>query len=221
LNLVLTQWKEEIDKGKVVIGLFLDLKRAFESIDHNLLLENRMQRTCFNRKHSQFRSINLGVPQGSVLGPLMFIIYMNDIGSAIKECDNYLFADDTLLSVLRTRRLNRDLENLSKWLKFNKLKLNGSKTKFIIMTGRRSNIENGSTSLIIDGEQIVRVTTMKYLGIGYQNGQNNDIQQQHLTTSGLLFLDSISRKRRILEPHAYHTKQSNENNFEVLPADSC
>jgi hypothetical protein len=191
LNLVLTQWKEEIDKGKVVIGVFLDLKRAFETIDRNLLLrkferdgvrnnenqwvksylECRMQRTCFNGKHSQLRSINLGVPQGSVLGPLMFIIYMNDIGSAIKECEYYLFADDTLLSVSGNsvqecmEKLNRDLENLSKWLKFNKLKLNVSKTKYIIMTGRRSNIENGSTSLIIDGEQIARVTTMKYLGV--------------------------------------------------------
>jgi hypothetical protein len=119
-----------------------------------------MQRTCFNGKHSQLRSINLGVPQGSVLGPLMFIIYMNDIGSAIKECEYYLFADDTFLSVSGTsvqecmEKFNCDLENLSKWLKFNKLKLNVSKTKYIIMTGRRSNIENGSTSLIIDGEQI-------------------------------------------------------------------
>jgi hypothetical protein len=52
--------------------------------------------------------------------------------------------------------LNRDLENLSKLLKFNKLKLNVSKTKYIIITGRQSNIENGSTSLIIDGEQIAR-----------------------------------------------------------------
>jgi hypothetical protein len=53
-------------------------------------------------------------------------------------------------------KLNRDLDNLSKLLKFNKLKLNVSKTKYIIMTGRRRNIENRSTSLIIDGEQIAR-----------------------------------------------------------------
>jgi hypothetical protein len=52
---------------------------------------------------------------------------------------------------------NRDLENLSKWLKYNKLKLNVSKTKYIIITGRHSSIENGSTSLIIDGEQIAMV----------------------------------------------------------------
>jgi hypothetical protein len=61
-------------------------------------------------------------------------------------------------------KLNCYLKNLSKWLKFNKLKLNLSKTKYIIMIGRRSNIENGSRSLTIDGELIARVTTMKYLG---------------------------------------------------------
>jgi hypothetical protein len=61
-------------------------------------------------------------------------------------------------------KLNRDLENLSKWLNFIKHKLDVSKAKYIIMTGRRSNIENGSTSLIIDEEHIARAT-MKYLGV--------------------------------------------------------
>jgi hypothetical protein len=62
-------------------------------------------------------------------------------------------------------KLNRDLENLSKWLKFNKLKLNVSKTKYLIMTGRRSSIENESMSMTIGGEQIARVASMKYLGV--------------------------------------------------------
>jgi hypothetical protein len=112
-----------------------------------------MQRTCFNGKHSQLRNINLGVP---------------------------LFADDALLSVSGCsvqecmEKLNRDLENLSNWLKFNKLKLNVRKTKYIIMNGRRSNIENGPTSLKIDGEQIARVTTMKYLGFEINFKQHVD-----------------------------------------------
>jgi ribonucleases P/MRP protein subunit RPP40 len=79
-----------------------------------------MQRMSFNGKYYQPSGIILGVPQGSVLGPLMFIIYINDVGSAIKECQ--YFADDTLLSVSGNsvqEKLNRDLENLSKWLKFN------------------------------------------------------------------------------------------------------
>jgi retron-type reverse transcriptase len=163
----------------------LDLKRAFETIRNLLLrkferkgvqnienqwvesyLDNRMQRMSFNGKYSQPRGIIMGVPQGSVLGPLMFIIYMNNIGSAIKECQYYLFADDTLLSISGNsvqeclEKLNRDLKNLSKWLKFNKLKLNVSKTKHLIMTGTQNSIEIGSMSLKIDGEQIARVVSM-------------------------------------------------------------
>jgi hypothetical protein len=78
-----------------------------------------------------------------------------------KSLKKYKMMDNSLLlSISGTsvqecmEELNRDLKNLSKWLKFNKLKMNVSKTKYIIMSGRRSNIENGSTSLIIDGAQI-------------------------------------------------------------------
>jgi hypothetical protein len=73
-------------------------------------------------------------------------------------------------------KLNFYLKNLSKWLKFNKFKLNVSKTKYIIMTGRRSNIENRSTGLIIDGELIARVTMMKYLGVDID--EKLDFKQQ-------------------------------------------
>jgi hypothetical protein len=136
-----------------------------------------MQRMGFNGKYSQPRGIILGVPQGSVLGPLMFIIYMNDIGSAIKECQYYLFADDTLLSVSGNsvqeclEKLNSDLENLSKWLKFNKLKLNVSKTKHLMITGTHNSFEIGSMSLKIDGEQIARVASMKFFGIEIDGNQ--------------------------------------------------
>jgi hypothetical protein len=125
----------------------------------------------FNGKYSQPRSINLGVPQSKCVGPLIFLIYMNDIGSAIKEYQYNLFADDTLLSASGnsvqewSEKLNRDLKNLSKKQKFNKLKLNVSKTKYLIMTWRRSSIENEYTSLTIDWEQIARVASMKYLGV--------------------------------------------------------
>jgi hypothetical protein len=112
---------------------------------------------------------------------------MNDIGSAIKECEYYLFADDALLSSWGTsvqyftEKLNRDLKNLSNWLKFNKLKLNARKTKYIIMTGRRSNIKNGSTSLIIDGEQIATVTSDNHEIFGVLRSTKNLISSSTST----------------------------------------
>jgi hypothetical protein len=167
---------------------------------------------------------------------------MNDIGSAIKECKYYLFAGDIhcCLFWATMEKLNRDLENLSKCLKFNKLKLNVSKTKYITMTGRRSNIENGSTNLIIDGEQIARVMTMKYLReidekhdfkqqvdtttikkMAMKEGFLGKIQQTITKTSKITIYNSIiPPQRRILEPHADHTKQSNEDNIEMSPANS-
>jgi uncharacterized protein YunC (DUF1805 family) len=101
----------------------------------------------------------------------MFILYITDIGSAIEECQFYLFADDTLLSISGNsvkeciKKLNRDLEKLSKWLKFNKLKLNVNKTKYMIIAGRRSNIMSGAINLTNDGESIERVDVIKYLGV--------------------------------------------------------
>jgi hypothetical protein len=141
---------------------------------------------------------------------------MYDIGSTIKECEYYLFAVDTLLSVSDTsvqecmEKLNRDLENLSKWLKFNKLKL---KTKYIIMTGRRSNIENGSTSLIIDVEQIARVTTMKYLGV--EIDKKLDFKQHVLTKTA-----KIAIYNSIISPHLDYSSSilflANEDYFNRL-----
>jgi hypothetical protein len=104
------------------------------------------------------------------------------------------------------KKLNRDLENLSQWLKFNKLKLNVSNTKYRIITRNRSNIENGSTSLIIDGEQIARATTMKYLGVEINEildfkqhvntsiKKNGRIQQKLTKTAKMIYNSIISPK---------------------------
>jgi hypothetical protein len=62
-------------------------------------------------------------------------------------------------------KLNRDLENLWKWLKFNKLKLNVNKTKYMIVSGKRTNVGNGTSNLTIDGELVERVSSIKYLGV--------------------------------------------------------
>jgi hypothetical protein len=92
---VLNNWKEHIEKKKIILAVFLDLKRAFETIDRNILLRklesygmrglvlkwfesfltNRLQRTKFGDSYSETSHINIGVPQGSVLAPILYIIY--------------------------------------------------------------------------------------------------------------------------------------------------
>jgi hypothetical protein len=183
-----------VDQNKVIISVFLDLKRAFETIDRQILLQKllccgitkieyewfksylnlRFQQTRFNGVLFAFREVQLGVPQGSVIGSLLFILYMNDIVKAISHSQINLFADDTLLSVSVStvaeciEKMQEDLDALSDWLKFNKLKLNVSKTKFMIITGKRSSATERAL-LTIDGEQIEEVQSMKYFGVQIDN----------------------------------------------------
>jgi hypothetical protein len=104
--------------------------------------------------------VELGLPQGSVLGPLLFVLYIKDIIGAMKYVN--LFADDTLISIAGENladcleKMNEDLASLKKWLKFNKLKLNVSKTKYMIVTRRRAGAASHNT-LVIDNEPLEEV----------------------------------------------------------------
>jgi len=186
----LKKWKEAVDKGMVIVAVFLDLKRAFETIDRQILLkklhhygiteneynwfksylDDRYQKTGFNGVMSTLRKVTLGVPQGSVLGPILFVLYINDIVLAVKHSSVNLFADDTLLSIVGTNleeclaKMNEDLNSLAEWLNSNKLKLNLEKTKYMIITSRRTEAAS-NTNLKIYGENIQRAQNIKYLGV--------------------------------------------------------
>lgn len=188
LNLVLATWKEELDTGNSVIGVFLDFKRAFETIDRTTLLEklknigmgqtavkwiedylrNRRQQTEYNGQTSPELHNPYGVPQGSVLGPLLFILYINDIHTSVQHCKLNLFADETLLAITAKNipdavdKLNQDLETLSQWLQLNKLKLNIQKTKYMILGKHNVNTQY---DIHIHGESLERVSVFKYLGV--------------------------------------------------------
>jgi exonuclease III len=188
LNLVIAKWKEYLENKNIIVAVFLDLKRAFETISRPLLLKTlkrfgitgtaykwfenylsgRTQRTIFNDFISDPVDNNLGVPQGSVLGPLLFIMYINDMKRVLRSCDLNLFADDTVLFIAAKNfndavsHINTDLHYLSRWLKYKQLKLNISKTKCMIISRIKLNI---NVSVKIDAEEIERVREMKYLGV--------------------------------------------------------
>ena len=142
--------RKALDKGNIVCGVFVDLQKAFDTVDHKILLaklnhygvrgvsndwcksylSNRNHYVSINRYESGLAALNCGVPQGYVLGPLLFLLYINDLNQAIKVCKVHHFADDTNLLCLRNsikklnKLVNADLKHLANRLNANKISLN-------------------------------------------------------------------------------------------------
>ena len=181
---------DSLDKGNNVISLFLDFKKAFDCVNHHILLsklefygirgvaadwfksylENRKQSTIVGDRESNLLQIKNGVPQGSILGPLLFLIFINDLPNSSKIFKFILFADDSTLSLeFRTLNyptislINSELENVNRWLKYNKIAINSDKTKFIIFSYRK-NI-NFSPLIKIGGSTIQSADCIKFLGV--------------------------------------------------------
>lgn len=120
---------------------------------------------------SESMAINTGVPQGSILGALLFILYINDIERVPEHCDLSLLADDTLLSITAETyqeaiiKINIDLQKIYRWLCMNKLKVNTQKTKWICFNASRHVNIALHNDININGEPIERVNSAKYLGI--------------------------------------------------------
>ena len=177
-------------KGNAAIGVFIDLKKAFDTVDHGLLLaklehygvrgpalsllrsymEGRSQYVAYGGAESGRGQVECGVPQGSVLGPLFFVIYVNDMFRALEGIDSVLFADDTNLYAEDDDlerlfgRVNRGLEALGRWFRCNRLTLNLKKTEFIYFGGPKGQ-DIGSLELIVGGDAIKQVTDARFLGV--------------------------------------------------------
>lgn len=204
LNLVISKWKELRDKNYSIICVFLDLKRAFETIDRNHLLQKlksfglrnksfkwfesyltgRTQRTKVNGIFSEAIPNDLGVPQGSILGALAFILFINEMPRVVKSSFINLFADDTLLYVYGNNtnnmvtKLNEDLSRVYDWLSANKLKLNVDKTKFMHISKTCS---EALSEVVINGEKIGMVRSIKYLGVIIDDQLKFDENAKHVS----------------------------------------
>ena len=182
--------RESLDNGKYGCGVFIDLKKAFDTVNHNILLSKlehygvrgnilkwfhsylcgRKQYVFFNGVSSDVLEISCGVPQGSVLGPLLFLLYINDLPNISEKLSFFLFADDTnlyyesddLLELEKT--MNLELKKLSLWLNVNRLALNIGKTNFIIFRGRNKPCDHNVT-LLMNKKAIEQKNYVKYLGV--------------------------------------------------------
>ena len=167
------------------------MEKAFDTFDHHILLQklehygirgvanewfssylkNRAQFVSIGNVSSTIKELLTGVPQGSLLGgPLLFLLYINDLHNSVKYAKTYHFADDTSVIFSSTsfeilsKRINKDLFNHSNWLKANKLSLNVKKTELVIFRSRKLKIDS-SFKFKFDGKRFVLTKSMKYLGV--------------------------------------------------------
>ena len=178
-----------MDENKFACAVFIDFQKAFDTVNHKILLQKLnyfgitgkikewLSSYLSNRKHfvsilgfeSQPQEIEHGVPQGSVLGPLLFLLYINDLHRAIKFSKTYYFADDTNLLNINSSifsiksQLNRDLKSMNLWLLANKISLNATKTELIFF--RKPSQKRPLIKIKVNGVRIAPVKSLKYLGV--------------------------------------------------------
>ena len=186
-------WCVNIDRGLLNGVIFIDLRKAFDTIDHEIILKkltkygvdqdalkwfksyltNRMQRCNVNNHLSSASPLNCGVPQGSIIGPLLFLIYINDLPNCLNVGTPRMYADDTNVTFSAATipdlesQINSDLNFIDRWLKANKLSLNVAKTEFMVISSRQKlqSINDYTMNIHIDGAPINQSNQSKSLGL--------------------------------------------------------
>ena len=222
---MLEKWKRSIDNGKSFGALLTDLSKSFDCLDHELLiaklnaygfhlsalklihdyLSNRKQRTKINSTYSKWHEILFGVPQGSILGPLLFNIYLIDLLFVIEDTDIASYADDitpyiiddTVEGVIKS--LEEVSKKLFKWFDDNLMKSNADKCHLLVST-------NETVKIQVENYNIANSKCEKLLGINVDHNLNFDKHLSELCKKASRKINALSRitpymnvsKKRIL-----------------------
>ena len=217
-----------MDHNETPINIYLDLSKAFDTLDHEILLDklqyygihgtplellksyltNRKQYVEIEDTKSKMLDISTGVPQGSILGPLLFIIYVNDFALSSEKFKFVMYADDTTLtSTLETfstnelngnpaSSINIELNKISEWLKLNRLTLNVQKTKYMLFKTSKKKVQ--TLLLQMDNKIIDKVLDFNFLGIHFNEQLNWKSNIDKLSVKCCRILGILNRLKRIL-----------------------
>ena len=216
--------KELVDSGNFVCGVFVDLEKAFDTVNHKILCEklnfyglrgninsliqsyltNRKQYVSINGFESDVKEISCGVPQGSSLGPLLILLYINDFRLCLVNTECGHFADDTFI-LFHSKSLgtiesvvNCELKFASKWLRLNRLSLNAKKSELIFFRSPQHSLNYDDISIKFNGKKLLPVDHVKYLGMYIDKHLSWNVHTMQLAKK-------LSRANGILSKLRYYT----------------
>ena len=231
LHALFTDIYEAFSNNKIAVGILLDLSKAFDTVNHRILLhklqlygirgaaylwfesyfKNRFQYVSMSGVCSDRLEINCGVPQGSIVGPILFVLYMNDIIRSSTLLKFTMYADDTSL-IFDTDRLdlsisviNCELQKVSRWLYHNHLTLNVTKTKYMVFHKPKTVLPGTYPPLCIGDNLLERVFHGRCLGVSLDPSLRFNLQVQAVAKKVSKFVPIIYKIRGILNEKCLRT----------------
>ena len=226
LHKVVDDWLYNMSDGILTGVCSFDITKCFATINHSILmrkmiyygfqnndikwfqsyLHNREQIVSCHNKLSGKCKLDIGVPQGSVLGPLLFLIYVNDINRHVHLGTCNLYADDTLIyctgnSIVELNNtMQKCVDDIQEWYEQNKLVINRSKSNVMLVTTRQMlyHMVDKELNVLIGNQKLPQSTSMTYLGVEIDNTLSWDAQTNDVCKKLVFIISRLSRLKMVL-----------------------